>query len=216
MGKVIAVDGPSGAGKSSVCKVLAERLGFAYLDTGAIYRAVALYLNKLKIPKHASYEEVYTAVSNAQIRFEGMRVWLNQEDVTELIRTPQAGHLASVYSAMKPVRDALLGLQRASALNADIVAEGRDMTTVVFADAWKKFFLDATTECRAMRRYNQLLQKGMQITYEEALKDVLDRDVRDSKRDIAPLKCPPDAVYIDTTYLSFEQVLEMMLQKIRS
>lgn len=212
MGRVIAIDGPSGAGKSSISRLVAERLGFQFLDTGALYRATALYLRRRGLKENSSNEEIANALKGVQIVFISGKVFLNSEDVSEEIRTPEAGHYASVFSARKAVRDFLLDLQRDAAVHNDIVAEGRDMTTVVFPNAWKKFFLDASEEGRAKRRCLQLKEKGIDITMEEALKDVRERDIRDCSRDIAPLKRADDAIYIDTTDMSLNAVVDKVLK----
>ncbi|WP_333652941.1 (d)CMP kinase [Dissulfurispira sp.] len=214
MGRVIAIDGPSGAGKSTISRLVAERLGFQFLDTGALYRATALHLRRKAIEPESHDIEILDALNGVTINFKNGRVFLNGEDVSEEIRTTEAGHYASVFSAKKAVRDFLLQIQRDAAIENDIVAEGRDMTTVVFPSAWKKFFLDASEEGRAKRRYLQLKEKGMGITMEEALRDVQERDKRDSSRDIAPLKRADDAIYIDTTDLNLEDVLKRVLEAI--
>ena len=215
MSKVIAIDGPSGAGKSTISKLIAKKLGFQFLDTGALYRAAALHLTRRGIKPDSSDDEIINALKDVVIALNGERVFLNSEDVSDSIRTTEAGHYASVFSAKKAVRDFLLQVQRDAARYSDIVAEGRDMTTVVFPDARKKFYLDASAEVRAKRRYNQLKEKGIEITMDEALKDVMERDERDSKRDIAPLRKADDAVYIDTTHLSLNEVIKKILQKIQ-
>ncbi len=228
MGKVIAIDGPSGAGKSTVSRLIAERLGFQFLDTGALYRAAALHLRRKGLDENSADEDIKRALNGISVFFKEGRVYLKEnselrtsnselypgEDVSDAIRTTEAGHYASVFSARKAVRDFLLQTQRDAAVNNDIVAEGRDMTTVVFPDAWKKFFLDASEQGRAKRRYLQLKEKGIEITMEEALRDVRERDERDSKRDIAPLKKADDAVCIDTTDLSLNEVIEKILKAI--
>ena len=136
-------------------------------------------------------------------------------DVSELIRTTEIGHYSSVFSARKVVRDFLLDIQRSASLNADLVAEGRDMTTVVFPEAWKKFYLDASVEERARRRYLQLKEKGINITESEAEKDVVERDARDSGRDLAPLRKADDAVLIDSSRMTINEVLENILKVVR-
>lgn len=223
MGKVIAIDGPSGAGKSTVSRLVAEKLGFQFLDTGALYRAVALHLRRKGIEADSSDDEILKALHGINVTFINGRVFLKTlnskldlgEDVSEAIRTTEAGHFASVFSAKKSVRDFLLHVQRGAAIDNDIVAEGRDMTTVVFPNAWKKFYLDASEEGRAKRRYNQLKRKGIEITMEEALRDVRERDLRDSSRDIAPLRRAEDAIYIDTTDLSIDEVVWRVLQSLK-
>ncbi len=223
MARVIAIDGPSGAGKGTVSRLLAERIGFQYLDTGALYRAVALYLLRKGIKSDCSDEEIAIALTDLKVLYINGRVYISQpsgdnmdsvEDVSDVIRTTDIGHYASVFSAKKSVRDFLLQIQRDAAIKNDIVAEGRDMTTIVFPDAWKKFYLDATTEERARRRFIQLKEKGIDITMEDALRDVIDRDIRDSSRDIAPLKRVDEAIYIDTTNLNINEVVEEILKEI--
>lgn len=216
MGKVIAIDGPSGAGKSTIAKELAKRLGFSYLDTGALYRAVALALRGKGIEPEASDDKLKAVLIYAQVNFVDGKVFLNKKDVSEEIRTTEIGHYSSVFSARKVVRDFLLDIQRNAALNDNIVAEGRDMTTVVFPDAWKKFYLDASLDERAKRRYLQLKDKGTNITEHEAEKDVAERDTRDSSRDIAPLRKADDAVHIDSSVMTAGEVLENILKSIRS
>jgi CMP/dCMP kinase len=215
MGRVIAIDGPSGAGKSSVSRLVAKRLGFQYLDTGALYRALALHLIRKGTSPESVEEEIVRAVANAEIMLDRDRVFLNGEDVSDAIRTPEAGHYASVFSAKKVVREHLFKIQKDAGLNSDIVAEGRDMTTVIFPDAYVKIYLDASEEGRAKRRHLQLGASGMSITLEEALRDVRDRDFRDRNRDIAPLRRAEDAIYIDTTDMSLNTVVDAIIREAR-
>ena len=228
MKKVIAIDGPSGAGKSTISQLLAQKLGFHFLDTGALYRAVGLYLVEKGLNENSSDHEISTALENIVISYLDGEVFIKYKPTTgnlspdsfmdinlmEAIRTKQAGHYASVFSARKPVRAYLLHIQREAAYSSDIVAEGRDMTTVVFPDAWKKFYLDASEEERALRRHLQMKTKGDQITLEEALTDIRERDIRDMSRDIAPLKRSDDAKYINTSGKSIEDVIEEILSEI--
>lgn len=225
MKKVVAIDGPSGAGKSTISKLLAEKLGFQFLDTGALYRAAALHLIENGLDENSSDEEISSALSKIQIAFIDNEVCILDKlgsknnllgfslcrDISQDIRTPKVGHYASVFSARKPVRDFLLDTQREAALSHDIVAEGRDMTTVVFPSAWKKLYLDASEMERANRRYEQLRAKGMNISLQEAEEDIRERDIRDMSRDIAPLKRAEDANYIDTTYMSPEEIIKFIL-----
>ncbi|MBN2654864.1 MAG: (d)CMP kinase [Nitrospirae bacterium] len=214
MKRVVAIDGPSGAGKSTISRMLADRLGFQFLDTGALYRALGMYLDRKGISHLDSDEVLSSGIGDVKIELSGEKIFLEGQDVSGLIRTPAAGHLASVFSARRPVREYLFSLQRNAAIKDDIVAEGRDMTTVVFPDAWAKFFLDASVEERARRRYQQLLEKGMNITMDQALSDIRDRDQRDSNRDIAPLKKAEDSILIDSTDISISEVVEEMLKKL--
>jgi cytidylate kinase len=216
MKKVITIDGPSGAGKSTLAKRLARQLGFQYLDTGALYRAVALYLRRKGYNEDISDDELRKALQGLSIGFSNGRVYINNEDVSDQIRTPEIGHYSSVFSARLSVREFLLGTQRAFPEKHDTVAEGRDMGTVVFPDAWKKFFLTASIEERAKRRFNQLKEMGKSITLNEAIRDVKDRDERDASRSIAPLKMPDDAVYIDTTDLTIEETLNRIIRHLNS
>ncbi len=210
--RIITIDGPSGAGKSTVARLLAERLGFEYLDTGALYRAVALYLRRRGVGEDVGDETIEKLLRELKIGFSGGRVYVDGEDVSEAVRTPEIGHYSSVFSARRPVREFLLSIQRAHAERCDTVVEGRDMGTVVFPDAWMKFFLDASLQERAKRRCLQLQRKGIDVTMEEAVRDVQQRDERDSQRDIAPLRCPTDAVYMDTTSMGIEDTIKKMLE----
>lgn len=216
MGRVIAIDGPSGAGKSTVAKLLSEMLSFRYLDTGALYRAVALGLIRRGVRPEADDERIAGVLGDISVKFSEGAVYLDGQDVSEAIRTPEMGHYSSVFSARRPVRDFLLPVQREAASGHDLVAEGRDMTTVVFPDAWRKFFLDATVESRAKRRYEQLRMGGVSITMEGAMEDVMERDKRDSSRDVAPLRRAEDALFIDTTDLSLEEVLKKVLAAVKA
>ena len=214
MKRVIAIDGPSGSGKSTISKRLAEKLGFQFLDTGALYRAIALHLRSANLTAESSDAEISRALDGVTVFFKNGRVLLDGRDVSDAIRTTEAGHYASVFSARRTVRDFLLQVQRDAATYDDIVAEGRDMTTVVFPHAWRKFYLDASEKGRALRRFLQLKEKGTPVPLEEALKDVSERDLRDSRRDIAPLKRAEDAIYIDTTSMSIDEVTAAILKAV--
>lgn len=216
MGKVVAIDGPSGAGKSTIAKELAKKLGFKYLDTGALYRAVALALKEKGISEADKDEDLKAVLNKIEIKFKDGSIYLNGRDVSEEIRSTEIGHYSSVFSARKVVRDFLFQLQREAARNDDLVAEGRDMTTVVFPDAWKKFFLDASIDERAKRRYLQLKEKRPDVTEEDARKDVVERDLRDSSRAIAPLRKAEDAVLINSSEMSVNEVLDNIIKIIRS
>ena len=210
MRKIIAIDGPSGAGKSTVAKRLADEFGFSYLDTGALYRAIALGLQRAGVPEDASDDDIREALGPIKVTYSEGRVSLNGELVEEKIREPEVGRLSSVYSARKPVREFLLPLQKQAARDNDIVAEGRDMTSVVFPEAWIKIYLDASVESRAKRRYEQLKEMGIKADMQSATKDVTERDARDSSRDIAPLTRADDALFIDSSDMPVDEVVGMV------
>lgn len=215
MKKVVAIDGPSGAGKSTIARLAARDLGFEYLDTGALYRASALYLVSQGLKEDSTDEDITRALQKAAIEFRDGRVLVNGSDVSDEIRTPQAGHYASVFSARIPVREHLLDIQREAAGHSDLVAEGRDMTTIVFPAAFKKIYLDASVEERARRRTLELKSKGFDLDDDRVRAEIIERDARDSGRDIAPLMKAPDAVCIDTTGLSIDEVLGRILDVVR-
>jgi cytidylate kinase len=215
MGKVIAIDGPSGSGKSTVAKMISDMLGFKYLDTGALYRAVALGLVRAGVGPDAPDEKINELLEKVDVSFDGGKVFLDDEDVTDQIRTPEAGHHASVFSARRPVREHLYPIQKQAAERDDLAAEGRDMTTVVFPLAWKKIYLDASVEARAQRRYQQLSRYGVHVDLKRAIEDVVERDKRDSERDLAPLRVAEDAVYVDTSDLTIEEVIKKVLEEVR-
>jgi cytidylate kinase len=214
--RVIAVDGPSGAGKSTIARLVAADLDFDYLDTGALYRAVALALMKLGLREDSSDELISSVLLLTQVFFKDGKVVLNGTDVSEEIRSQEASHFASVFSARVPVRRYLLDIQRKAALKADLVAEGRDMTTVVFPDAFAKFFLDASVEERAKRRTRELRSKGYEVEESRIKMEIAERDARDARRDIAPLRKADDAYFIDSTGLSIEDVFNRIIVIIKN
>lgn len=214
MGKVIAIDGPSGSGKSTISKLIAERLGFTYLDTGALYRTVALKLRRRSLSEDSPDSVIEEVLNKTSLSLRDGFLFLDGEKIGDEIRTTEIGRYSSVFSARKVVRDSLLNIQRDAAADNDIVAEGRDVTTVVFPDAYRKFYLSASEEERAKRRYLQLKRKGISITVEDALRDVKERDERDSQRDISPLKKAEDAVLIDTTDLPIDETVERIMRYI--
>ncbi|MBF0488877.1 MAG: (d)CMP kinase [Nitrospirae bacterium] len=215
--KVIAIDGPAGSGKSTVARALAARMGFDYLDTGALYRAAALKLVSAGVSDDSDDDRLASVLRGTTIEFKSGVIYLDNKDVSEEIRTPEAGHFSSVFSARKPVRDFLLEIQRnvgGTNGSGGIVAEGRDMATVVFPDAWRKFYVTADEPTRAQRRYAQLRKKISDVTLLTAQLDVASRDERDTKRAIAPLTKAPGAIEIDTTNLSMEETLEKMMREL--
>lgn len=207
----IAIDGPAGAGKSSIAKAAAKRLGFIYVDTGALYRTVALHLLKENIDP-ADIEAVKAALPEIQVSMgheeDGQHVYLCGEDVTGLIRTPEVSMMASTSSAIPEVRKFLFSLQTGMAEKYNVIMDGRDIGTVVLPNAQVKIFLTASPEVRAMRRYKELVEKGAKDTYEEVLADVIKRDHQDTHRETAPLKPAEDGVILDTSDLSFDEVID--------
>lgn len=212
---IITIDGPAGSGKSTAARALAKALGYRYLDTGATYRALALRVLEEGIhPEDAEgLKKVGQAVS-LELTPEG-RVILDGEDVTERIRDERIGMVASLISRKAEVREVLWEVQRRIGKGGGVVAEGRDTGTVVFPQAEVKFFLDASLRERAKRRQKELLQRGRKVSYEEVLEDLRRRDLQDSTRELAPLRVPEGAIYIDSTYLSPEEVVALMLEKVR-
>jgi cytidylate kinase len=207
---VIAIDGPAGAGKSTAARALARRLGFFLLDTGAIYRTVALSASRQGIA-FSDGAALGPVAESLAIRFdEEGRVFLGDEDVSKLIRTPEMSQGASTVSAHPPVRAALLGLQRKLAARGRCVVEGRDIGTVVLPWAPLKIFLTASPEVRARRRYDELLAKGQTVDLAATLQEILIRDERDSSRATAPLKQADDAVLLDTSELDEASVVGKM------
>jgi len=209
--KVIAIDGPSGAGKSTIAKLVAKELNYAYLDTGALYRAVAMGLVRLGMNELSTEDQLLPALKKIKVEFRDGLVLLNGKDVSQEIRSPEAGHYASVFSAKRPVREHLLNIQRDAALYSDLVAEGRDMTTVVFPDAYKKFYLDASVEERSVRRTLELISRGFEVNGDRIRLEIMERDARDSGRDIAPLKKADDAHLLDSSGLSIDEVFLKIL-----
>lgn len=211
---LITIDGPAGSGKSTVSRLLAKKLSYLYLDTGALYRAVACRAMQKGI-SIADEEGIAGLCSRSEIRLrrvdDALRVFVDAQDVTEKIRTEPIGLLASSLSAMPVVRSALLSIQRESGKNGGVIAEGRDMGTVVFPDADLKFFLDADAEERIRRRFKELVMRGEKVGYPSLKKDLLSRDRQDRERAIAPLKVPEGAIIIDSTRLTIDAVVETML-----
>jgi cytidylate kinase len=213
---VIAIDGPAGAGKSTIARRLAERLGFIYVDSGAMYRSVALWAQRIGADLTDMHRLEQLAVA-ADIRFEpgGSRVHLNDEDVTEGIRTPEVSLAASRVSAVPGVRRALVEKQRQLAASTSVVMEGRDIGTVVFPEADVKIFLDAAPDARTSRRIKELQERGEHVACESVQRELAERDARDRERAVAPLMQAPDAVYIDSTPLTPDEVEDNILRIIR-
>ncbi|UTM56269.1 (d)CMP kinase [Photobacterium sp. CCB-ST2H9] len=214
---VITVDGPSGAGKGTLCMLLAEKLGWNLLDSGAIYRVLALAAIHHGVELDS--EDVLVPLAahlDVQFLAEGelVRVILEGEDVSSTLRTEEVGNAASKVAALPRVREALLRRQRAFSGEPGLVADGRDMGTVVFPGAEVKIFLDASAEERAKRRMNQLQQKGLSVNFDSLLSEIQERDDRDRNRAVAPLRPAADALVLDSTHLSIEQVTQQALAHI--
>ena len=209
----IAIDGPSGAGKSTVARSLARRLGYIYIDTGAMYRSLGLRVKERGISPEDELTLQRLALS-LHIRFitDGgqTRVFCEEEDITEAIRTPEISRLASSISKKKGVREALVQKQREMGKEGGVVLEGRDIGTVVFPDADVKFYLDAESNERIRRRHDELLEKGVKVDLEETRQELLQRDYNDTHRVHSPLKKATDAAFIDSTHRSVEEVVEEM------
>ncbi len=218
MSIAIAIDGPAGAGKSTIAKAAAKHLGFIYVDTGAMYRAIGL--NCLRNGIDPTDAQAVTAlladtkVSLARDEQKNQLVILNGEDVSGLIRTPEVSMAASRASAIPEVRAFLLSLQRDMAKEYEVIMDGRDIGTVVLPDAKVKIFLTASAEIRARRRYDELIEKGEDVKYEDVLADVIERDNNDMNRPIAPLKPAQDSVLCDTSDLTLEESIDLLIKTI--
>jgi cytidylate kinase len=212
---VVAIDGPAGAGKSTIARRLAARLGFTYIDTGAMYRAVALWGLWQGVDMGDMHRMEQLAIA-AEIEFSPGRIRLNGEDVTEAIRTPEAANGASRVAVIPGVRRAMVAKQRAIGEQASVVMEGRDIGTVVFPNADVKIFLDAQLAARVRRRLEEGRSKGEQIAEGQLAAQMKERDERDSTRADAPLAQAPDAIYLDSTPLTIEEVEEAILRIVRS
>ena len=209
----VAIDGPAGAGKSTLARRLAADLGYIYVDTGAMYRAIGLYaLRAGKDPKdNAAVNALLPEISLRLASVDGeQHIYLNEEDVSKAIRTEEAGMAASAVGANPEVRAFLLDLQRNMAKTQNILMDGRDIGTVVLPNATAKIFLTAAPEARAKRRWKEYQEKGVNVSFEEVLEDVKKRDYQDTHREAAPLKQAEDAVLLDTSDLNFEQSLDAM------
>lgn len=214
MGYKIAIDGPAGAGKSTIAKKIAKQLGFIYVDTGAMYRAMALFLlDKGVDPKDASAISRNCENADITIRYENAEqvVYLNGDNVNGFIRTEQVGNMASLTSANPDVRKKLVQLQQKLAADADVVMDGRDIGTCVLPDAEVKVFLTASSRVRAERRYNELIDKGEKCDIDVIEKDIIERDYQDMTREISPLAAAEDAVLIDSSYMKIEEVADTII-----
>ena len=209
----VAIDGPAGAGKSTIAKLISREMGYIYVDTGALYRAMAVYFSKNKVnPEDES--AINEAVKNVDIKIEyqngEQQVILNGENVTGLLRTEETGNMASKTSKYKEVRSKLVELQRELAKTTDVVMDGRDIGTTVLPDAFVKIYLTASSDARAKRRYDELMAKGEQCDLSAIKEDIEKRDYQDMHREISPLKQAEDAVLLDTSDMNIEQVVAAM------
>ena len=210
----VAIDGPAGAGKSTIAKAIAAKMGYVYVDTGAMYRAMALYFLRSNISKDdeakisASVDDIVVS-----IKYEdgAQHVILNGEDVTGLIRTEEVGNMASTTSVYGPVRTKLVALQQELAKTTDVIMDGRDIGTVVLPNADVKIFLTASVECRAKRRYDELVAKGQEADFDQIAKDIEERDYRDSHREISPLKQAEDAILVDSSDMTIDEVVDTII-----
>ncbi|MDY2960096.1 MAG: (d)CMP kinase [Hornefia sp.] len=210
----IAIDGPSGAGKSTIAKAVAQKLGMEYVDTGAMYRAVG-YKMKEKNVSSEDLEEVGKVLESTEIDFNDGIIYLDGKDVSGRIRTPEMSQIASVYSALPPVREKLLSVQRDIGHRKSVVMDGRDIGTNVFKDAQHKFFLTATAEERANRRFLELKAKGEDVEYKSILEDIEARDYKDINRKLNPLRKAEDAIEVDSTNMTIEEVVKFILDRIK-
>lgn len=214
----VAIDGPSGAGKSTIAKTAAHTLGFVYIDTGAMYRTAALSCLKENINIKESPEKAIEVVNNISIDIDYIngeqRIFLNDEDVSDKIRTPEVSMGASDVSAIGAVREKLVNLQRELAGTKNVIMDGRDIGTHVLPDADVKIFLTASAEVRAERRFKELIEKGIQVLYEDVLSDIIKRDKQDETREVSPLRRAEDAVLADTSELTLDESIELVLDLI--
>lgn len=215
----IAIDGPAGAGKSTIARRVAKELSFIYVDTGAMYRAMALYLLRREVNKDDT-EQIGNICQDAEISIEYQNgeqiVLLNNENVNSYLRTEEVGNMASVSSAVPRVREKLLSLQRKLARDMSVVMDGRDIGTTILPDADVKIYLTASSLTRAKRRYLELQEKGTVCNLDEIQKDIEERDQRDMNREISPLRQAEDAVLVDSSDLTIQQVVDRILQIFRS
>ena len=214
MKNVITIDGPSGSGKGTISKILAHKLGYNYLDTGALYRAVAWKVREEKTDPDDE-EALKSILKNIRITFNGDRIFVDGIDVNSAIRTAEIGELSSQVSAKPVVRAGLFSIQREMGLKGNVVIEGRDTGTAIFPEAENKFYLDAGIEERARRRYEELKGKDTEASLEKTIEDIIKRDARDSSRESSPLMKTDDMIYIDSTDLSIEEVVTKILDHLK-
>ncbi len=218
MSFIVAIDGPAGTGKGTITKLIAEELGLINIDTGAMYRCVALEALRKNIDD-TEIEKVEEILKNIEIKFKrengNIFVFLNGEDVTKEIRTPEVNACVAKFAALKCVRDKMTPLQQEMGKNSDIIMEGRDIGTAIFPKANVKIYLDASAEERANRRYKQNIENGINQSYEDVLESIKQRDILETTRELNPLRKAEDATLLDTTYLTIEEVKEKILEIIK-
>lgn len=209
---IVAIDGPAGTGKGTIASLISKRLNFTYIDTGAMYRCVALQMIRDGVGINDDIEKIKEILNKVKITFKNLddkqHVFLNGEDVSDLIRTPEINEIVSPVSAIKEIRIRLVELQRELGAEGDVIMEGRDITTVVFPNAEVKIYLTAEPEERAMRRYKELVAKGVETTFEETLESLNKRDYNDMHKEMGALKIAEGAEVVDSTNLSIEEVYE--------
>lgn len=218
MSFIVAIDGPAGTGKGTITSLISKELGLVNIDTGATYRCVALYTirNNIKLEEK---EKIIVSLENIEIDMQNQsgeqKVFLNGEDVSKEIRSKEVSQIVSQVSSIKEVRYKMVEVQRKLAEGKNVIMEGRDITTVVFPNANVKIYMDADEKERAKRRYKEMQEKGIQMTYEEVLKNIQIRDKNDKEKEVGALKIAEDAIYIDTTGLSIEEVKDKILNIIK-
>lgn len=215
MSLVVAIDGPAGSGKGTVTKIIASKKNLQYIDTGAMYRCIALKMLEENVGLEDT-EKIKNILDNIEIDLEGSNVFLNNRDVTKQIRTVEVSNFTSPVSAIGFVREKMVDLQRALASGKDVIMEGRDIGTIVFPNADVKIYLDAKPEERARRRVEQNEKNGIASNYEQILKDIIERDTRDMTRENSPLKKADDAILVDTTSLTIDEVIDKIINIIEN
>ncbi|WP_294188662.1 (d)CMP kinase [uncultured Clostridium sp.] len=210
----VAIDGPAGAGKSTIAKLVAKNFDLMYINTGAMYRAVALVAKEKNI-ENTDIDALCNMIDSFDMKFENDDLILNGENIQEKITMPEISAIVSKYASIKEVRSKLVKLQRDMSKKFDVIMDGRDIGTVVLKDSKFKFFLTATPEARAERRYKELKDRGLSVDYSTILEDIIKRDYIDSHREVDPLKKAEDAIEIDTTNLSIDEVVEKISLSIK-
>ena len=211
MNKIVAIDGPAGSGKGTVAKILADKCNLVYIDTGAMYRAIAYSCiqNNIDITDE---EKIVQLAKNSEIEFIDGKTYLNGKDISKEIRTMEVTRIVSPISSIVKLREILVNMQRDMAKDKDVIMEGRDITTVVFPNATYKFYLDASLEERANRRYKENIEKGMQVTIEEIKENISKRDYNDMHKEVGSLTRTDDSIYIDSTHLTIDEVVNKIKQ----